>query len=764
MTVVRGDGGKGDGGTGMTVARVTGPAGWLARYGGPGARALVGSGLALVAGAAFAPAFGPRPQAALTDTRFVAVLCGAAGIVTAVCLLLWARTRVTPATRSATAVAALAGYVLLVVAPGWRILSGPKLLLTGALPVEPAGPELATVVVAVGVAALTGVEPALRGRSALVQILGPVAVTGLGWGVCASAGVPPGWLAPIFVSGCAGALALARYGSPHTHLREASPPQAPQNQSSMAWWLRAVAAACALALVAGLGVVGWLGAGVLSRMGRANPVDARDLVDEPVLPKVDTSPLSQFQALRSGKRPVSVVVTADQPITRMRYVAVDRFDGAYWTTQARYRRAGRWLPLDPETPAPLYREEHVRVLDGTGLGWLVSSGRPVEISQSGLAVDDVSGDLVVPADRSVPESYTVRSAAGVDPASLDPTVGPASQPAAAPAEPGAVASIPADLVTWARQVTGGERGLLALRLLEQHFAAYQLDASATPVGGHGTYQIRQLRLRRTGTAEQYASAYAVLARGLGYDSRVVVGFRPEKQGENRYVVTGRDVYAWPEVRFAAVGWVPFDPTPTREDSSGGPEEPDPTRPPDVKHTIQAGPTATATPGAASVAKTADPPSQAPLLVAVAMVAMVLLCVASVPTTKAARRRVRRSTGDPRTRAVNAWRDAVDGLMDAGLHVRTYDTARDVVASTRGRFDEAVVAPAYHLAVLHDEVVFAPPATLRRGAAHEAWQLADAVRAGLRTSLRRRIAAALSLRSLIRRHASGREMRRRPSDG
>jgi hypothetical protein len=171
MTVVRGDGG-----IGMTVARVTRPAGWLV------ARALVGSSLALVAGAAFAPTFGPRPEASLTDTRFMAVLCGSVGIVTAVCLLLWAGTRLTPMIRSAAALAALAGYVLLVVAPGWRVLSGPKLLLTGALPVEPAGPELATVVVAVGLAALTGVEPALRGRGALVQMLGPLVVTGLGWG------------------------------------------------------------------------------------------------------------------------------------------------------------------------------------------------------------------------------------------------------------------------------------------------------------------------------------------------------------------------------------------------------------------------------------------------------------------------------------------------------------------------------------------------------------------------------------------------------
>jgi transglutaminase-like putative cysteine protease len=71
---------------------------------------------------------------------------------------------------------------------------------------------------------------------------------------------------------------------------------------------------------------------------------------------------------------------------------------------------------------------------------------------------------------------------------------------------------------------------------------------------------------RAGFCQQFATAFAVIARELGYPSRVSVGFLTgsgDVAGET-YSVRGTDAHAWPEVYFDAYGWVRFEPTPRGE--------------------------------------------------------------------------------------------------------------------------------------------------------------------------------------------------------
>ena len=86
--------------------------------------------------------------------------------------------------------------------------------------------------------------------------------------------------------------------------------------------------------------------------------------------------------------------------------------------------------------------------------------------------------------------------------------------------------------------------------------------------GHGADRMIELleRPQMIGDEEQYASAFALMARSLGYPARVVMGFAPEvAEGGGSVTVTGDDVTAWVEVAFDGVGWVPFDPTPDETD-------------------------------------------------------------------------------------------------------------------------------------------------------------------------------------------------------
>ena len=57
----------------------------------------------------------------------------------------------------------------------------------------------------------------------------------------------------------------------------------------------------------------------------------------------------------------------------------------------------------------------------------------------------------------------------------------------------------------------------------------------------------------------------VMARQMGIPSRVAVGFLPGHQtSPDTHVVSAHDSHAWPELYFAGVGWVPFEPTPAAD--------------------------------------------------------------------------------------------------------------------------------------------------------------------------------------------------------
>ena len=83
--------------------------------------------------------------------------------------------------------------------------------------------------------------------------------------------------------------------------------------------------------------------------------------------------------------------------------------------------------------------------------------------------------------------------------------------------------------------------------------------------GHGTSAIESFLIERVGYCEQFAATFAAMARTLDIPSRVAVGFTSGLQGlDDWYGVLGKNAHAWPELWFgAAIGWVPFEPTPGR---------------------------------------------------------------------------------------------------------------------------------------------------------------------------------------------------------
>ncbi|MHA7264191.1 transglutaminase TgpA family protein [Arthrobacter sp. TMN-37] len=79
---------------------------------------------------------------------------------------------------------------------------------------------------------------------------------------------------------------------------------------------------------------------------------------------------------------------------------------------------------------------------------------------------------------------------------------------------------------------------------------------------------------RSGYCVHYAGTMAVMARAAGIPSRVAVGYTPgTTTGEvqagrdgielREFAVDSRNAHAWPELYFNGVGWVRFEPTPSR---------------------------------------------------------------------------------------------------------------------------------------------------------------------------------------------------------
>ena len=93
------------------------------------------------------------------------------------------------------------------------------------------------------------------------------------------------------------------------------------------------------------------------------------------------------------------------------------------------------------------------------------------------------------------------------------------------------------------------------------------DAELAETGGSVDFLERFLFETQRGYCQQFATAFALLARAEGIPTRVAVGFLPGERAQgtdDTFVVTGRHTHAWPEVYFDDYGWVRFDPTPRLE--------------------------------------------------------------------------------------------------------------------------------------------------------------------------------------------------------
>ena len=138
--------------------------------------------------------------------------------------------------------------------------------------------------------------------------------------------------------------------------------------------------------------------------------------------------------------------------------------------------------------------------------------------------------------------------------------------------------VPGSVRTTAETVTSGAGTAYGRALALQAYLRTFQYSEETPVedgyDGTGMEVLETFLEKRSGYCIHFSAAMAVMSRIVGIPSRIAVGFAPGRPtGQTvsvpgpgllpEFSVDGRDAHAWPELYFEGLGWVPFEPTPSR---------------------------------------------------------------------------------------------------------------------------------------------------------------------------------------------------------
>ena len=532
----------------------------------------------------------------------------------------------------------------------------------------------------------------------------------------------------------------------------------------------------------------------------------RDDVDPLLIVQQQASPLSAYRGWFAGDNFDRELFSVDAPdsVDRLRIASLDTFDGQTFRVgggdENRFSRVPRTAGSDAAVQITIgegYTGVWVPILAAEGAAPRFTGPRAEELADSYYGSNALDAAVVVPNGDATGlregDGYRLDVAPAAD---LDQFERAGGGDSLLRAKQHPV------LEAWVEEQEVPRTGAGVLDLVERlrdrgylsHASRDDADAEGwiaalaaraeyefAPVrSGHSTMRIEELftslveQQRRAGDDappemlvaavgddEQFATAAALIARHLGFESRVVVGVRLGDTGDNfavppcAEVCTGENLTAWAEARSSGGDWVVLDATPQFEVTPTlireGEEPPrNPTLAEEPAAEVLEPPSAQSDDASGSSDDDiVDPPwTEAVLpvvitvLVSAAGVALVFLPFLVFPFAKTLRRRGRRAAAEPEVAMVGAWDELLDHYRDHGIEVPR--------GLTRIETADAVERPAaFALAELVDRAVFSehPPASEARD---ETWRLVDAERRDIvrESGFRTRIRAILTPASLL----------------
>lgn len=535
----------------------------------------------------------------------------------------------------------------------------------------------------------------------------------------------------------------------------------------------------------------------------------REVLRTAIGPDIDlsaaVSPLAEYRALfedgRAGRTLFTVQSAGTLP-ARLRLATLDAYDGEVFRSGGEGAvDAGRFVrvpsTLDPGAGTPV---EAIVTVDGLDGIWMPTAGRLSEVEFSGERAATL-------ADRFY---YNATAEAGVQTAGGGLTTGdayiargvepeiPALEGIEAPGGVDSSVAAPDSLRTWVENHVSGTDGAALAGLVELLRARGYLSHGLTlgeeapewmaalpdytfqpSASGHSLARIETMFTRlleresdpraqasdnyvaAVGDDEQFAVAVALIARELGFPSRVVLGARLGEAGPglascDEGVCRAQDLSAWTEVQSSGGAWVPVDVTPQFEQSPSldvteqrDPEVVTEVRPDTVEEVIPPDPLQEDSAASDPEAEDAgvDLAWLWPVLRSTGIGLLILLLalgpILVVVGAKASRRRGRRRSGSPASRIAGGWEEYVDAAVDAGREAPRTHTRRELAQG----FDSTA---GLRLADTADRAVFSSGDETDADA-EEFWRSVDEERRLLsrERGFWRRLVVAVSLRSFVR---------------
>ncbi|MET0902447.1 MAG: DUF3488 and transglutaminase-like domain-containing protein [Acidimicrobiales bacterium] len=253
-----------------------------------------------------------------------------------------------------------------------------------------------------------------------------------------------------------------------------------------------------------------------------------------------------------------------------RLTSLEEFDGRKWYSSGSFGSADGELP--ESVTASVDREEFEQTFTIKALAaiWLPSAYEPraLDIDDTEVRYDEESATLIVGNDVDTSDGLTYQVT------SQSPRVTPTDLSGTADEIPGDIRNEYLDLpegfsprvrALAAETVDGAGTPAQQALALQDHLRTFDYSLDVQP--GHSEDALEDFLFEnQEGYCEQFAGAFAAMARSVGIPARVAVGFTPGELSPDlvdTYVVSGEYAHAWPEVYIADAGWVAYEPTPTR---------------------------------------------------------------------------------------------------------------------------------------------------------------------------------------------------------
>ncbi|RKR73949.1 DUF3488 and transglutaminase-like domain-containing protein [Frondihabitans australicus] len=467
-------------------------------------------------------------------------------------------------------------------------------------------------------------------------------------------------------------------------------------------WGRATAAV-------GLLVATTLAGGALA--GVWTPATSRQVLRDAVAPPFDphhyVSPLVTFRnsVLTPGKTTDQLTVTGLPSGARLSVATLDAYDGRVFAqgsspSSGTFSRVASTISQSGATGSAA--DVTVRV-DGYSDVWLPTVGAVTAISFSGTDAPALRDAFYY--DRSTDSGAVLGGVSKGDGYSMS-TIVPARTTASdvAAAKPGhaeqpKATNVPSTLIAAARKHYGtatspGARLEAVASWLRSGYVSDSGPGQPFSAAGHSASRLAALATATPmlGDAEQYAPALALIARNLGFPSRVVVGYAPaaSRTRSGSVTLTGADLTAWVEVEDSAGRWLTVDPNPTprpvpdestkQSKAVAQPQTVQPPSPPTQHDTA-------VTQNRDSQTNKHDPGPPAWLVVLLAglriaglvlLVALIVLApLWSIALGRWIRRRRRLRRDLDATVLTGAWSELLDDVVDRGYAVPRAATRREV---------------------------------------------------------------------------------------